>query len=270
MDIIGAIDKLKNYKDSNFPILSIYLGSTDKKTPKSSYFISQLRSLVGHLSEQEQKFWQKDIDRIEEYLLESLGRSDTRSLVFFTAGKNLWEVLNFEFFLPPLCTSLYKPYLNPIEDALGTYQKYLVLLVDREKARLFTVHLGKIEEHKDIFNGQVPQRVRAKTINFGRTDKIMRDIEGHLHRHLQLIAKATKEFVNGKNIRFIIVGGHHELIPKIKKHLRYPLNKMVLGEFISELNIPLSTVLQHSKKIAVKINQRLSKRQKTQNKGSAA
>lgn len=182
--------------------------------------------------------------------------------MFFSAGENVWKVLKFEFFLPPQIKLLNSPYLKPIEKALITYQKYLVLLVDREKARIFTVHLGEIEEHKDIFNGEVPQRVKAKTINLGRTDKIMRDIEGHVHRHLQLIAKATKEFIIGKDIHFIIIGGHHELLPKLKKHLQYPLNKMVLGEFITELNILLSDVLEHSKKVAARINRRLSKKQK--------
>lgn len=134
--------------------------------------------------------------------------------------------------------------------------KYLVLLVDREKARLFTVRLGKIEEHKDIFNGgEVPQNVKAKKIDYGREDKIFRHIEQHLHYHLQMIAKKTREFVQGKNINFIILGGHKELLPKMKKHLLYPLNKMVQGKFITELNIPLADILKHSKKLVTEIQQ---------------
>lgn len=124
-------------------------------------------------------------------------------------------------------------------------EKYLVLLVDREKAILFTVRLGKIEERKEIFVGQVPQRVKAKTINLGRTDKIMRHIEYHLNEHLKLVAKETREFIKDKNVKFIIIGSHHELFHKIKKHLKYPLNKMILGEFVTELNIPLSKILHH-------------------------
>ena len=262
--IIEKINKLKNYQDSSFPIMSVYLSSKDKKVPHQSFYLTLFHSLIHqNLSEEKQNFWQKDIDKIEEYLHEFSSRMETRSVVFLSAGENLWEVLEFEFFLPPQIRLLNSPHLKPIEEALATYQKYLVLLVDREKARIFTVHLGKIEEHKDIFNGEVPQRVKAKTINLGRTDKIMRDIEGHVHRHLQLIVKATKEFIIGKDIHFIIIGGHHELLPKLKRHLRYPLNKMVRGEFITELNIPVSIILQHSKKVAARINQGLSKRQKT-------
>lgn len=242
--------------NSKFLVLTIYLGSADKRPPKPSYYLSELHSLIHqNLKLSEQNFWQKDIEKIEAFLSQPPSRSHIRSLVFFSAGEKLWQTLEFEFFIPSLAIISHSPILKPIEKALKTHQKYLVLLVDREKMRLFTVHLGKIEEDKEFFNGDVPQRVRAKTINLGRTDKIMRDIEGHLHRHLQFVNQKTREFVKGKNIRFIIIGSHKELLPKIRSHLLYPLNKMILGEFITELNIPLNEVLFHSKKVAAKINQ---------------
>lgn len=132
-------------------------------------------------------------------------------------------------------------------------EKYLVLLADRKKAIFFTVNSGKIEERKEIVNDNVPQNVKAKKIDWGRDDKIFRHIEQHLHYHLKLIAKEVLEFAKGKHIRFLILGGHKELIPKIKAHLLYPLNKIVKGEFVTELNIPLNKVLLHSKKVTAQI-----------------
>lgn len=130
--------------------------------------------------------------------------------------------------------------------------KYLVLLADRKKAIFFTVYEGRIEEKKEIIDDNVPQNVKAKKIDWGRDDKIFRHIEQHLHYHLKLIAKEVLEFAKGKHVRFIILGGHKELIPKIKSHLLYPLNKIVRGKFVTELNIPISKVLLRSEKIAAK------------------
>ena len=245
-----------NNIETSSPILTIYLSSTEKRPPYFSYFVSQLHSLVHRdLSEVEKRKWKNDIEKIEDYLHEFLNRSDVRSLVFFTSGKNFWKVLEFEFSLPLLCKISNTPYLKPLREASEKHQRYLSLLVDREKARLFTVHLGKIEEQKDILIELVPQNVKAKKIDWGRDDKIFRHIEDHLHRHLQLIAKAAKDFLKNKGIQLVIVGGDAEMIPKIKKHLLYPLDKMVRGQFITELNIPLSGLLRHSKKIASYINE---------------
>lgn len=232
-------------------ILSVYLGSAEKRTPDADFLITQLHSLVHkNLKENERNRWKKDINRIEKYLNESVNRSNVRSYVFFASEKKVWQVFNFEFFLPPLLKISDTSFMDPIKEALDKYQKYLILLSDREKARLFTVHLGRIEEEKQVFDESVPQNVKAKKIDWGRDDKIFRHIEQHLHRHLEFIAKAVSEFAKGKDVHFIILGGHKEIIPKMKTHLSYPLNKMVKGEFVADLDLSADEVLIKSKKIA--------------------
>lgn len=250
-----TIKKLAGYVNSPFPILSVYLGAVQKKSTDysliSSIFHSQIHQNLG---EEERKIFKKDLARIDDYLRTSYDSRGRRSVVFFCAGKKLWEVLEFEFYLPPFCVVSYSPYIRPITEALNEYKPYLVLLADRQKARLFTVHLGEIKEHKDIFNGDVPQRVKHGDDTWDQQNKIQRHIEDHLLRHLKLIAGETREFAKKNPVSFVIVGGHKEIIPKIKKRLVYPLNKMVLGEFVTELNVPLNDIFLKSKRVAEKIN----------------
>lgn len=240
-----VVKMLEGYRNSKFPILSLYLGSEEKKVPYPAYLISQLHSLIHqNLNKQEQKFWKKALEKIDAYLRQFFNReNNNHSVVFFVSDKNIWKVLEFEFFLPPMLIINNSPYLKPLEKVLGKDKKYLVLLVDREKARLFTVHLGKIEEQRNFFNDQVPQMVKAKKIDYGREDKIFRHIEEHLHRHLQLVAQVVHEFSKGKNIKFLIIGSHEELLPKIRENLLYPQNKMVIGEFVTEIDIPENDLL---------------------------
>lgn len=126
--------------------------------------------------------------------------------------------------------------------------KHLVLLADRRKAIFFTVEFGRVQEKKEISNDDVPQNVKAKKIDWGRDDKIFRHIEQHLHYHLKAVSEAALDFAKNKNINFVMLGGHEELIPKIKKHLKYPLNKIVKGKFITELNIPIDKLLKKAQK----------------------
>ena len=246
----------KKYLNTSYPILSIYLGFAGKKTPSTQVVMSLFHSYIHRfLSDDEQKIFEKDIKKIETYLSENFDSRGKRSIVFFSSGKHVWEVFSFEFYLPPMCIVGYSPYFRPIAEALTAYKKYLVLLVDRKKARLFTVHLGEIEEQKEFIDGRVPQNVRANERDFyGRSDKIFRHIEDHLHRHLQLIAEAVSAFIREHDGSFLIIGGHKELVPKVKKHLPPPVQKMVLGEFVTELNIPLKDIFLHSKKIAENID----------------
>src|SRR3989344_4585170 len=242
---------LASHKGSPYKILSLYLGFKDKKSPSGTVLVTLFHLLIHKsLTSLEKKVFREDLKKIEKYLQESFDTRGNRSIVFFTAGAHLFKVLQFEFYLPPDVSISYSPNVAPIVETISRYGAYLVLLVDRKRARLFTVHLGKIEEHQDTFVGEVPQKVKAKKIQYGREDKIFRHIESHLDQHLELIAQKTKEFIKKKSIRFIVLGSHQELLPKIKKHLKFPLNKMVKGEFVTELNIPLNEVLLHSKKVA--------------------
>ncbi len=253
-DIDKRVQKLEAFRRSSYPILSVYLGYAQKQSPTASMMVAQLHSLTSqNLSYEERKLFGRDLDKIEDYLTEIYDKRGKRSLAFFSAGKNLWEVFDFEFYLAPLALVTYSPYLKPIIDATGTYKKYLVILVDREKARLFTVHLGKIEEQLEIAGLDVPQRVRHGDDIWDAQDKILRHIEDHLHRHLKMIAQEVSQFASSQDINFVIIGSHKYLLPKIKKHLLYPLNKMVLGEFVTEVNIPINEILLHSKDVVSKI-----------------
>ena len=249
-----VVENLKKFQNSKFPILTIYLSNVSKEAPSARLLLSQFHSLISHnLSAEEQKLFKKDLNRIEKYLREIYDKRGKRTVVFFSAGKKLWKILDFEFYLPPLMTVSYSPYIGPVTEALQAYKAYLVLLADREKIKIFTVRLGKIEEQKEIYDGQVPQKVKHGDNTWDAQDKIFRHIEDHLNRHLKLIAGAAEGFVKNNGISFIIIGGHKEMFPKIKRHLPYPLNKMVIGEFVTELNIPLNEILKKSKLVAEKL-----------------
>ena len=253
-NIDKRIQKLEGLRSSPYPILSLYLGYAGKQTPASSMMIAQLHSLTSqNLSDEEKKLFKKDLDRIESYLREIYDKRGKRSLAFFSSGKNLWEIFDFEFYLAPLAIVTYSPYVKPIIDATDKYKKYLVIVIDREKAKLLTVHLGQMEEQLEIKGLEVPQRVKHGDDTWDAQNKIFRHIEDHLNRYLKMVAQKVSDFAKGKNINFILLGGHKELLPKMKTYLLYPYNKMVIGEFVTELNIPLNNILLHSKNVVSKI-----------------
>lgn len=248
---------VKKYRNSTYPILSVYFGFAGKKTPDRKVVLSLFHSLIHqNMSDEERKIFKRDVQKIEEYLTDVFDSRGTRSIVFFTAGKHLWEVFPFEFYLPPLCVVSYSLYVKPLIDAVDSYKKYIVLLIDREKARLFSVYLGEIQEYTEVFDGIVPQNVRANERDFyGRSDKIFRHIQDHLHRHVAIIANSLSEFIKKNGGNFLLIGGHKELLAMVKNELPDSVQKMVVAEFVTSVNIPLQKVLLQSKAVAEKIEQ---------------
>lgn len=132
--------------------------------------------------------------------------------------------------------------------------KYLVLLIDRKRAKIFMVHSnGAVERSEEITNGQVPKKVRHGDDTWDAQDKIFRHIQDHLHRHLTLIIEKVKIYAAQENFAGILIGGHNQLFPKIKKHLPYPLSGKVKKTFIVDMKVPFNKILERTKVVIEEI-----------------
>lgn len=126
---------------------------------------------------------------------------------------------------------------------------YMVLLVDRQKAKMFTLIDGSVERVEEIKDGHVPQKVKHGDDTWDAQNKIFRHIEDHLHRHLTLVSQKAAIFAKENHIAVIIIGSHKPLFSKIEKHLPYPLSQKVKGTFVTELKAPFNEVLKRAKRL---------------------
>lgn len=242
-EILNTLKKLKKLENSKFPILTTCLGSAEKKEFCSLACVAQLHSMIHkYLSEEEQKIFKKDIENIESRLCNLDDLQGKGSVVFFTSPGNLWEVLSFKFYLPPLVTISYSPYLKPIFDALLKYARHLVILVDRERARFMTLHLGEVEKSQDIIYGLRSVHVDDKKTNSPYPFK--------------KVAWEASEFIENDDIKFIIIGGNRGLFSKIRKYFPQYLSKMIIGEFSADLNIPKENILAETEKVVRRVTNR--------------
>lgn len=126
--------------------------------------------------------------------------------------------------------------------------KYLILLVDRKHAEIFTLHSnGSVERDEKFVDGDVPQKVKHGDDTWDAQDKIFRHIEDHLHRHLTLIGQEARIYAGKTQFAGILIGGHSPLFPKVKKHLPYPLSQEVKGTFLADLKAPFNKTLERIK-----------------------
>lgn len=245
----GKIKKLKTYNNSSFEILSVYLGTDSVQSPSGELLLKQFHSLKHKgLNKKQRVAFESDIERIEKYLGEYIPLA--RSLIFFSAGKQLWETVELEFSLAPSLSVGVSPNTDPLIHALHNYSKYLVLLVDRKKARMFIVEQGEIVDQAELIDGHVPQKVKSTSnaISGGEADISFRYNEEMLQHHVDLVARAVAKFTKNNAIHFVIIGGHSEMFKKIIKSLPTSLQDKVLSTFVTEPNIPLNDVLLKSKK----------------------
>lgn len=133
---------------------------------------------------------------------------------------------------------------------------YMVLLADRQKAKMFTFTDGVVGSTEGLRDGQVPQKVKHGDDTWDSQDKIFRHIEDHLHRHLLLIGQHANHFAQQNHISRIIIGSHKQLFSKIEKTLPYPLSRRVKGRFVTELKSPFHEITGRVKRLIDQIEQK--------------
>ena len=130
---------------------------------------------------------------------------------------------------------------------------YLLLVVDRKHAKLFTLFNGIVESKGVYIEGNVPQKVKHGDDTWDSPDKIFRHTEDHLHRYLVKVRDAVDDLVKKNHIDGIIIGSHKPLFPKIKKLFNPPVEKKIKGTFVTEVKVPFNEILKRARAVISQI-----------------
>lgn len=122
-------------------------------------------------------------------------------------------------------------FLRPLIEALDEHERFGIVLVDQKRARLLTVFLGEIEEHKDLISA-VPPRPDAPTTDKLRSQPRMeRRHDESVSSHLRTVASEMGRLLDQLEVDRLIIGGSvevaSELARQIPKRLRSKLVELL-------------------------------------------
>lgn len=246
-----VLKKLEEYQNSPYKILSVYLGSDETQAPNLEVLHSQFHSLLHeHFTKEMREEYATDIARIEDFINNYTPSAHT--LAFFSAGEQLWEVIELEFGIKPSLALETSPYVMPLHMAQTSRLPYVSLLIDREKAIAFIVNQGEIVAHTEIKTGYVQPREKGTNKDDGlrQADTEARYSEISLRRHIEQSIKEIEQFLQGRDFSFVLIGGHKPMFTKVTELLPPDLKGKVAGYFVTEMNVPLQTMLDASKQAA--------------------
>lgn len=124
--------------------------------------------------------------------------------------------------------------------------QYLFVIIDRKKVLLLFFSNGNLEMSRQIIDPSVLKSTRIDSGELhGRNNKRSHKIDNQVQRHLQLLMQGTRDFVQGRDINGVFIGGHKPLHHLIKRALPADLQNKLRGDFITELNIPEADIIKH-------------------------
>jgi peptide subunit release factor 1 (eRF1) len=260
------LKELAGFSPEDSLVVSLYLDVDGAKYPRVQEYEKTLHNLINqarqdwvsgnHLEEKEKrKSVQQDLDLIQQYVTGQWRRNGTKGLAVFSClAEDFWQVYELPATLPSALIVGREPYAKILTAFLNKYERFCVVSVDRKKSRLFTVHLGAIEEeHGVLVDEWVPDQVKEGEWAGLRQSRIERHIDDHVMRHLKDIANRAYDFFVHRNCDYLVISGHEEVLPKFKQVLHPYLQERLVGDFYLDPAAPAKDFLEHTLQVESRV-----------------
>jgi len=218
--------------------VSLYLNVNPMTSVKNNYGI-HVKSMIKQTAEKLDKAVLKkvssDFEKIESYILTNKKIFKKGLAILSSQEKKFWK--EFHMFVPIKNEIIVDntPYTKPLLDILDNYQRYAIMLVGKDLARLFLVHLGEIEEYSEVHSEDVPGK-HKKGGWFSLSEKSYeRHTDYHVSLHLKDVLKQLDSFLSGEYVGRLIIGGSEETVTKVKTMLPQTVADKIIGTFQAEM-----------------------------------
>jgi peptide chain release factor subunit 1 len=156
-----------------------------------------------------------DLDRVARFVTAELDRQDVRGLAVFAAGPDLWRT----FLLPRSVRDRVvvdrHPHVLRLEGLLAGAERFLTVLVSRERARLFTTFLGETVERTEVLD-EVPGQHDQGGWSQAR---FQRHIDALYRRHLRHVADVAFAMLKREGIQRVVLAGPEEVVADLERGL---------------------------------------------------
>ena len=231
MTITGDLDLLTKHQttESNH-VLSIYLNVKPQETGifkrhSEVELLTRFRSIQEQLSnETERRSFRASARRVRQFMARH--RPAGLGMVLFCGDQDgffWWRDLKV-----PVRTEVHwthSPHIRPLLELQDEFERYCVILTDREQGQLFTVFMGEIEQHLEVASSTEIKRSKKPGSDHIRSQmQFQRKADLHALWHLKKVAKlAARQMCLRPYDRLILAGPPettavlHRLLPKLLK-----------------------------------------------------
>jgi len=206
-------------------VTSCYLNVDGRRHPRHADYKAQLDHLVRQGRERALSYGPEaarsvtaDLDRIAAWVRSGFDRSRVRGLAFFACSADgFFEVVESPLPVRNGVVVNHTPHVRPLESILQAYERFAVVLVDRQRARLFRFELGELTEHTEVFDA-VPRGgdQAGHPAQGSRGAHVQRHSDEVAHRHLKHAAEVTFTELQHRPVDHLILGGPHEVVVELE------------------------------------------------------
>jgi peptide chain release factor subunit 1 len=237
-ELASQLDRLAAFEPGPFPVVSLYLNLQADARGRDSFGPFVRKELGARIdtygAAPERESLERDAERIQSYL-DGIDRSANGLALFACHGAELFEA--FQLAAPidehRLSVST-QPHLYPLARLLDEYRRYLVLLADTNRARIFVFAANEAERKSEI-EGQKTKRHKVGGMAQARYQRHVENY--HLH-HASEIADVIARTVRDEQIDHVIIAGDQTMVTRLQEQLPKDISERIVD--VLRLNVHAS------------------------------
>jgi len=242
------LQELINYRSPE-PVLSVFL-DVDPKDGSVDVIKLRLRQLLKDFDADAPQ----DTETIRRFIEHEYDRSGRGLAIFSCAPQDFFRHFSLSIPFRSRARLLSYPYVKPLVDVLDNYGHYGVALVDRQGARLFSFHLGQLQEQEGTLGESVRRTKKGGGSQTpgrrGGTAGLTRYSEEVAERNLKDSARFAARFFKDNQVRRILIGGTEESAAYFLGQLPKSWQSLVMGTFPIEMTAGHTQVLEKALEVA--------------------
>jgi peptide chain release factor subunit 1 len=234
----NELKEIAEMRDEDACYVSLFLNVNPLTNPRGEYAIQFKNMLRGTLETLDKGIYRtvkEDLKRVESAVLGNKRLFKKGLAILSCTRHSFWREYHLSVPLKSELIIEKSPCIRPLLDILDHYQRYAALLVDKESARIFVVHLGEIAEYREVHTPDIPGK-HKKGGWFALTQShYERHIEYHVGLHLKEVVKQIDAFISGEKISGLIIGGSGEAVSRVREMLPATIHHRIVGTFHAEM-----------------------------------
>lgn len=240
------LDRLAAFEPQDAPVLSLYLNLAADQHGRDNFetFIRKAlpdRQRAFREGSRERESFDRDMQRIHDYLSVEVNRSANGLALFACAAADLFEPIQLQ--VPLSEHSLYvasMPHLYPLASLVDRYPRYAAVVLDTNRARIVVFSLGEVERKQEIEN----VKTRRSTMGGWSQARYQRHTENFHLQHVKEVVDALDKIVSAENIQHIIVAGDAVVVPMVKEQLPQRLRERLVDTVNLDKRVAESDLLE--------------------------
>lgn len=248
-----AVERLASYHSPEWPVISLYL-RVDQEHITDDHYSTRLKNLLRQASESpgielsraQVEAVEADLERIRIFFRDHGDEFGQGVALFASSQAGLWEVYETPREVGNSIAVDFRPAIAPLVRMLEQYEPLCVCLVSRDRARIFTGHLGEFSERAVKLDQEVPGQHEQGGWSQAR---FQRHIEEHVHQHFKRLAIDLFALFEQEPFRFLIVAGPHEVVSDFVEYLHPYVRERYIGTFYVLMEATAKQVREEAAKI---------------------